>query len=162
MQSWQVYHAALKKLPPGMLQNLYRRSSRLIHYWAADPRYCEETKRNPLDRIRDMLDALDAAGAGEFARWAIDYMAAPLSGHFVFNDPATSDKGSIEGEVCDVTIALGKLADEIRFARQDGDIDGQELARIKDYARQLKREVDELLDAAGIDQDEVVRFDAGS
>ena len=37
---------------------------------------------------------------------------------------------------------------------------GDELVKIKENARQLKREVDELMDAAGVDKDKVVRLDA--
>ena len=88
MKSWQVFHVALKMLPPGQIQGIFRRSTRLVNYWAADPRYCEETRRNPLDRIRELLEALDIAGAGDYARWAIDYMAAPLDGHFQNNGNA--------------------------------------------------------------------------
>ena len=134
-----------------MLQKIYRRSARLVQYWAADPRYCEETKRNPLDRIRDMLEALDMAGAGEFARWAVDYLAEPLGGQFAFKEAAKSDKGNFDAELADVTIALGKLADEIRFAKEDGRIDTKEKIRIKNYEQKLRRELDELLDAAGLD-----------
>lgn len=152
MESWKIYHVALKKLAPGQLQKIYRRSSRLVNYWAANPRYCEETKRNPLDRIRTMLEELDLAGSGDYAREAIDYMAAPLGGHFALKEKAVSDKGTIEGETADIAIALGKLADEIRFAMKDDEIDAAERIRIKEYARELKHQVDELMNAAGIDE----------
>ena len=151
-ESWKIYHVALKKLTPGKLQKIYRRSSRLVSYWAADPRYCEETKRNPLDRIRVMLEELDLAGAGDYAQAAIDYMAAPIGGHFAFKEQAISDKGTIEGETADIAIALGKLADEVRFAMEDDKISTVERIRIKKYALNLKRQVDELLNAAGIDE----------
>lgn len=150
MESWRIYHAALKKLPPGTLQKIYRRSARMVNYWAADPKYADAIKRNPLDRIRYMLQELDTAGAGDYARAAIDYLSAPLGGCFAEKEAVVSDKGTIDGEPADLAIALGKLADEILFAMADDEIDGAERIRIKDYARRLKREVDELLDAAGI------------
>jgi hypothetical protein len=150
MESWQIFHVAHKKLPPGTLQSIYRRSARLVTYWAANPKYCEETKRNPIDRIRDMLEALDIAGFGEYSRAAIDYMAEPLDGCYADRRSACSDKGSIEGEVMDVTIALDKLSDEIRFALEDGELSTAEKIKIKNYAHQIKRGIYELLDAAGI------------
>lgn len=151
MESWKIYHVALKKLPQGKLQQIYRRSARLVNYWAADPKYCEETKKNPLDRIRIMLDELDNAGAGDYARAAIDYMADPLGGCFAEKYPAVSDKGCVDGESVDLSIAGGKLIDEIRFALADDVIDDVERMRIIEYARKLNREVDELLDAAGVE-----------
>ena len=148
MESWQVFHAAQKGLPKGTLQKIYRKSCRLVYYWAADPRYTDEVKRNPLDRIRMMLEQLDLAGCGNFARWAIDYLAEPLGGCFAYKNPARSDKDSIDGEIADVAVAMGKLADEIRYAAEDGKITRDELARVDDYGLELHRQVDELLEVA--------------
>jgi len=152
MESWKIYHVAHKKLPSGKLQQIYRRSARLVQYWASDPNYCEENKKNPLDRIRTMLDELDNAGAGDYARAAIDYMAEPLGGCFAEKQAAVSDKGCVDGESVDLTIAGGKLIDEIRFALADDVIDDEERMHIIEYARSLKREVDELLDAARVEK----------
>lgn len=150
MNSWQIYYVAKKKLPHGMLQKIYRRSSPLVSMWAADPKYCEHHARNPIDRIRLMLEEMDTAGAGEYARWAIDYMAAPLGGRFAPLRDVCSDKGTVEGEVMDVAINFGHMADTIRAAMVDGRLDACEIARIKEHARTLKNEVDQLLDAVGI------------
>lgn len=150
VESWQIYHVALKKLPAGTLQRIYRRSCRLINYWAADPRYADETKLNPIDRTRELLAELDTAGYGDYARAAIDYMAAPLGGEFSASEDHKSDKGCVNGETSDCMIALGKLADEIRFALEDGELDSAERIRIKQYARILISEVGQLLDAAEV------------
>lgn len=150
IESWQIYHVALKKLPAGTLQNIYRRSCRLVNYWAADPRYADETKRNPIDRIRLMLAELDTAGYGDYARAAIDYMAEPLGGEFAIKSGVKSDKGCVDGETSDCMIAMGKLADEIRFALADDELDSAERIRIKEYARKLNEEISQLLNAAGM------------
>jgi len=151
MESWQIFHAALKGLPTGTLQNIYRRSARLVQYWAADPKYCETHKRNPLDRIRIMLQQLDLAGCGNFSRWAIDYLAEPLGGCFAYKEAAKADK-DIDGEIADSLVAIGKLADEIRHSlADDGKIDEQEKSKIRDYALGAKRQIAELMDAAGIE-----------
>ena len=150
IESWQIYHVAIKKLPAGTLQKIYRRSSRLANYWAADPRYADETKKNPIDRTRQLLAELDTAGYGDYSRAAIDYMAEPMGGQFAKISTAKSDKGSVDGETADCMIALGKLADEVRYALADDDLDAGELIRIKAYARQLFSEIEQLLDAAGV------------
>jgi len=151
VESWQIYNVALKRLPAGTLQRIYRRSCRLVHYWAADPRYADETKRNPLDRIRQMLAELETAGYGDYARAAIDYLSQPLGGEFVAHGAVVSDKGTVDGEAADCMVAMGKLADEIRFVLSDGLLDSAERIRIKEYSRILINEIAQLLDAAGMD-----------
>lgn len=153
IESWQIYHVALKRLPAGSLQRIYRRSVRLVNYWAADPRHADEIKRNPLDRTQQLLDELDAAGYGDYARAAIDYMAAPLGGEFAPKDTVVSDKKCVNGETADCMVSMGKLADEIRFALKDGYLDSAERIRIKEYARTLINEIEQLLDAAGMNDE---------
>ena len=150
MESWQVFHAALKKLPRGVIQNIFRRSASLVTQWGADPKYCECTRRNPVDRIRLLLEEMDTAGCGEYSRWAIDYMAEPLGGRFEPMTAACSDKHSVDGEVADVAVQFGALADKIRNALSDGLLTVDEIAVIKEHARDVKSEVDQLLDAVGI------------
>ena len=150
MESWQVYHAARKTLPKGQLQAIYSRSASLIGLWAADPTYCEHHTRNPIDRLRSMLDAMDTAGVGDYARYAIDYMAEPLGGRFCPIDTNRSDKGTSEGEAMDALCALGRLTDTVREALADGCLDTEEIIKIKEQARTIKAEVSQLLDAAGI------------
>lgn len=152
MESWQIYHIAMKKLPPGRLQQIYSRSCRLVTYWAANPRYCNETKRNPLDRIRIMLEELDAAGYGDYARAAVDYISEPLGGEFSCSKTAESDKGNVDGEAADLSVAAGTLIGGIREALEDGKIDTAERISIKQWARDTIKEIDELLDAAGMNE----------
>lgn len=152
MESWQIYHIALKKLPRGRLQQIYRRSARLVTYWAANPYYCDETKRNPLDRIRLMLDELDGAGYGEYARAAVDYIAEPLGGEFICKHTAESDKGSVDGEAADLSVAAGTLIGGIRQALEDGRLDAAERISIKQMSRDAIKEIEELLDAAGMNE----------
>ena len=149
-ESWQIFRVAKKALAPGKLQNIYRRSTRQIAYWAANPRYTDKITRNPIDRIRILLEDLYLAGHGEYARWAIDYMAEPLGGRFTDRETAKTDKGSIEAEVADITMALGELVHELQEAGADERLDTVEKIRIKDKARNLIIQVEQLLDAAGI------------
>lgn len=152
IESWQIYYIAHKKLPTGRLQNIYRRSARLVAYWAANPRDCDVTHRNPVDRIRMMLDELNMAGYGEYARAAIDYMAEPMFGEFAKRLTAVSDKDSVDGEAADLAVASGKLITEIRSALEDDLLDTAERIRIKEAARKAIQEIEQLLDAAGMEK----------
>lgn len=142
----------MKKLPPGRLQQIYRRSVRLVTYWAANPRYCNETKRNPLDRIRIMLEELDAAGYGDYARAAVDYISEPLGGEFSCQQKSKSDKGNIDSEAADLSVAAGTLIGGIREALEDGQLDTAERISIKQMARDAIKEIEQLLDAAGMNK----------
>jgi hypothetical protein len=149
-ESWMIFHAARTKLDKGFVQKLYTRTARMVEKWAANPRDCAEVSRNPIDRIRLLLEALDLAGYGDMARMAIDYMAEPLGGRFYDSEAAKSNTGDVNAEIADIAVALGELSRRIRQAKKDGRIDAAERIRIREGARSLRREIEELLDAAGI------------
>ena len=145
-----IFKISKEKLPAGTVQRIFTRSSRLVALWAADPRCCEYTARNPIDRLRQLLEEIDLVGFGHYARAAIEYMAEPLGLKLCSAERAASDKGSVDGEIADLAQAVGALSIEIRACRADGQIDTEELIRIKKAAEDLKRECDQVLDAAGI------------
>lgn len=149
-QSSIIFNLARKKLPAGTVQEIFSRSTRLVDYWAADARYCEETRRNPLDRVRMLLDELDSAGYGDYARAAIDYMAEPLGGRFCDTETARSDKGTVAGEVMDATICLGELAGTVEKALADSQLSDREKVEIKGAARRLVVQIEQLLDVVGV------------
>ena len=149
-QSSIIFKIARKKLPAGTVQGIFSRSTRLVDYWAADSRYCEETRRDPIERIRMLLDELDSAGYGDYARAAIDYMSEPLGGRFCDAETAKSDKGTVAGEVMDASICLGSLAQTIDAALADNRISDKEKIEIKGEARRLVVQIEQILDVVGI------------
>jgi hypothetical protein len=149
-QSHQIFHIARKTLSEGELHAIFGRTTRYMQMWAADPRHCEVTRRNVLDQVRDLLNALDDHGRGEVSRAALEYLAGPVGLRVCCGTGAISDKGCIDGEIADLTRSLGHLATVIEISREDGQIDTAELLRIKKSAIELKNGVDQLLDAAGI------------
>jgi len=151
LKSHQIFHIVRKTLSDGIIHDIFGKSSRLIYMWAADPRHCEFTRRNPLDQIKEMFDALDDYGRDDVVLAALEYMAGDLP-FTISSDTATavSDKGCVDGEVADLAVALGHLSEAVRDAVSDKTIEADELIRIKRSAMEMKRGVDELLDAAGI------------
>ena len=144
MQSWQVFSYARKILSPGFLQGLYRRSVPLIYSWAASP-LNERHDRNPIDRITAMLAELDMRGRGDVSRAAIDIMAKPLGGCFAYFEDAESDKGNIDGEVADVAVALGRLAETCRTAMADGEVNAEERGDILESMRKVYLELGQIM-----------------
>jgi hypothetical protein len=150
IKSWMVYKAAIKYLPSGAIQNIFRKSTRLIYMWAANPEECEVVARNGLDRMRMFLDALDTYGGGDIAREAIDYLAEPLGGHFAPFGNEVSDRQDVDGELADLFSAGGIFSAKLREALSDGTITPAERITIKEHARQVARELNQVLDAAGM------------
>lgn len=137
MDPSQFYRVAAKRIPQKILHNIYGpKSGRTFRGWAAD-RYCETRNRTPLERLRMTIEEMDLAGYGDYARAAIDYLAEPLDGHFADNEPARSDKGTIEGEIVDATVTSGRLADHARQSVADGVLDAEEKVRLKDFYRNM-------------------------
>ena len=143
-ESWVVFNIANRHLPAGRMQRIYSQTLRSVQRWAANPRHCSETARNPIDRIRMLLDEINLAGYGDYARAAIDYMAEPWGGRVIDMDIAISDKGCVDGEIADTTVAIGNLSNIIREALEDDELTTSERILIKGAARKLIREVEQL------------------
>ena len=79
-------------------------------------------------------------------------MAEPMLGEFQQRLAAKSDKGSVDGEAADLSIAAGNLIAEIRSALEDDLLSSAERIRIKEAARKAIQEIEQLLDAAGMDK----------
>ena len=149
-ESWRIFHLAKKELRSEFLQSLYTRSSRLVALWAANPRHCGETARNPLDRCRMLLNELALAGYDDYVVATLDWLAAVVDRKTVPLSGEVSDKGTVDGEIADLAMAMGELAAEVRDATADGVIDGKELLLIKSAALKLAKEADQLLHVAGV------------
>jgi len=149
-ESWVVYYVARKKLSPGFLQQLYTVKSRMVRLWGANPRHCDRTVRNPLDRLRLLFEALDLHGYSEYAIAALDWLGEPLGRRSVAMEPSRSDKGSVDGEAADAVVALGYLVAKIREVLADKNIDPEERIEIEEAYINAKRQIEEIMDAAGM------------
>jgi len=74
-EPWQIFRIAKRKLSQNTIQQIFGENARLIDDWAADPRYCNETFRNPIQEIRDLFFELDRAGYADYVRDAIEYLS---------------------------------------------------------------------------------------
>lgn len=151
LKTWVVFHNARKYLDRGTIQGIFTQTSRHFDRWAADPKYCAETARNPLDRLGMLLTALDDAGKCDVARAAVDWLAGLISGRFTDAETAKSLTGDMNAEAADIPEALGDMSRIVRRAQADGVVDPAERIRIKEARRKLNREIDEFLDAAGVE-----------
>lgn len=151
-QSWQVFHLSRKVLPGSVIQSIFTQKSRQFTKWGANPATCGVTAQNPIDRIRRLLNELDNAGYGDYARAAIDYMAEPLGGRFESTAIAHSDKGTVDGEIADLVQVVGQLAESAREAIEDKTITHDEAVAVKALARAVRQEAEQIMDAMALYQ----------
>lgn len=146
MQSWQVYQYARKVLPKGFLERIYSRSPRLIYMWGSSPTHTDSNERNPIDRLSTMLSELDRLGYQDVARAAVDLIAEPIGGRFEPFPEVESDKGTVDGEAADTTIALGHLIETARKSMKDVRMDRNEAQQLLAAFRSVQQQLNELMD----------------
>lgn len=101
MRSWEVYAAARKRLKSKLFRIYGNRSSRMIDYWAQDPNFSAEPKRNPIDRLEALLEALDESGARDTAISALRILANALNLKIVDRAEVVPDKDTLHEEILD-------------------------------------------------------------
>lgn len=145
MKSYQIFSYAYKILSVDTVRTITGKNRSTVYGYAAPPTN-EIHLRNPIDRITDLLEEIDAAGRGDVARAAIDLMAAPLGGRFEPFPVVTSTKGSVDGEAADAAVALGRFISTCREAVKDGSVSTEEQSTILESLRIVRRELDEIYD----------------
>jgi hypothetical protein len=93
MQSWQVLHFARKHLGRNALYVVFgKKNSRIVDYWCENPKYTGKPDKayDPIQGVKDLLEALDDAGHTTVVRSCINYL---LSGTSLDNgdDPNIKD-----------------------------------------------------------------------
>jgi len=150
IESHQIFHIARKVLSESEMYSIFGKTTRYITMWAADPKCCEVTRRNPLDQARLFFDALDDHGRRDVVAAAMEYMVGNTGFDIRDELPCCSDKGSVDGEIGDVAVAVGNLITHVRAAVADKEMSIEERILIKKTILSLFEECRQLLDAAGI------------
>ena len=101
MKSWEIYDAARKALK-SELHNIYgNRNARMINYWAQDPDFSADPKRNPIDRLESLLKHLADAGERDVAISAVRILAGCLDCTVTIREEAIPDRPTLMGEIID-------------------------------------------------------------
>jgi hypothetical protein len=101
MKSWEIYHAARKHLKKDLHEVYGNRSSRMIDYWAQDPDFSADPKRNPIDRLQDLLVRFDKCGQRNVALSALRILAGTVDCRVVDRKTAVPDKETLLEEILD-------------------------------------------------------------
>jgi len=134
MKSWQIYERARRVLKHEMYEIYGNRSSRMIDYWAQDPDFSAETKRNPLDRLEELLRRLCESGEREAAMAALRILAHATNCYIRERSEVTPDKETLAEEIVDDLPCL------VDFHRA---LQGTDLEEVDRTRAELERELNE-------------------
>jgi hypothetical protein len=101
MKSWEIYNVARKALGTGICKIYGNRNARTIDYWAQDPAFSADRKRNPIDRLGALLAKLDAIGERDTAKSALRLLAEAINCRVVDRVAAVPDKETLLEEILD-------------------------------------------------------------
>ena len=115
LTTWQFFHAVRKVLGEAFLQKLYKKSPRQIYRWSANPDYCEDVEKNPLDRLIVLIKKLAEVGREDIALAALRILADILDCDVVPRSHPIPDKPTIADECLDdypAIVAFHKAIEE--------------------------------------------------
>jgi len=90
--TWQFFYACRKILGDSFLQKVYKKSIKQIYRWSANPDFCEDVEKNPLDRLVVLIRKLAEVGRKEIALAAVRILADVLDCDVFPKKDFTSDK----------------------------------------------------------------------
>ncbi len=101
MKSWQVYDAARKVLKTKIYEIYGNRNARMIDYWAQDPDFSADHKRNPIDRLEMLLSYLTETGRRDVALSVLRILAGKIDCVIEERKEAIPDRDTLLGEIVD-------------------------------------------------------------
>ena len=133
-KTWQFFKQVREIFGINYATELYSRKQTTIYTWGADPAYCAENTRNPLDRIKDNFCDLHEAGKTEIAVAAANLLLAPIDYEAVPIEKTEPGSNNIKDECLNNIQALAKLQAAI--------LNNRSLKYVRRLRRQLKEQVD--------------------
>jgi len=140
LKTWQFFHSYRKTLGDTFLTKLFNRGSRQILRWAADPDFTTDHERNPLDRMKIILERLSEIGRDDIARGTVSFLAGAIGCELRCLEPAEPDQPTVEAECLDDYPAVTRFHDAIRTV--------ESVAVIRHLWQEAKRELDETYEMA--------------
>ena len=134
---WEWYSGAIYHLGKSVVLKIWNCSGRTLERWSADPAYAESTTKNPLGMLGITLEKLMEKGRADFARSAVDYLAAIVGCSLVCDGEIKPDKDTLADECLDDLPVLAELHTAMR--------DNKPLPVVRELAGKAKQEIDESL-----------------
>jgi len=139
VEPWDWYSGAIHELGKSMLVKIWNCSDRTMERWSADPATTESITKNPLDRLGITLKKLMELEQeqADFARAAVDYLAAIVGCTLVCDGEIHPDKDNLAEECLDDLPALAAFHTALR--------ENQPRAVVRELCRKAKQDIDESL-----------------
>lgn len=139
LKSWQFFLSCRRILGDGFMATLYNRGTRQLYRWSADPDFTSPNgyERNPIDRMKTLLERLHEKGRTEIARSALSILSNAIGYEITPIIQNTPDQPTIEAEMLDDYPALIRFHEAIRG--------GEAQESIQHWGSEAKREIDETL-----------------
>ena len=122
LSTHRFFQACLNVLGMPTLQKLFKISTSEIYRWAADPRTNGETRQNPLDRIKRLLEDLYEHGYDDIARAAVRILATAIDCEIKPLEHPHPDKPTTEGECLDDYPSMVELHEAIRNKKPENEV----------------------------------------
>jgi len=132
---WEWFSGAIYHLGKTVVLKIWNCSGRTLERWSTDPAYAESTTKNPLGMLGITLEKLMERGRADFARAAVDYLAAIVGCTLVCDGEIHPDKDTLADECLDDLPALAELHKAL--------LNDSPRAEVRELARKLINEIDE-------------------
>lgn len=133
-QSWEMMLYCKEVLGTTALQKIFSRGHTQINRYCMNPKF-EDSQKNPLDRVRTLLEMMAEQGERELVRTALNHLATPHGCRVQEMTDVTPDKQTIEEECLDDFPELVEL-DRLINLRKHPDV-------VRRQAEQVIREIEE-------------------
>lgn len=107
VQSWEAMKDFKDAVGPGTMQKIFSCGQTQINRYCRNPKFTADSERNPLDRLRILLEEAQEAGALEAVLAALEYIVEPLGLEVIKRRSGEPDK-CVMGERLDDHSKLGK------------------------------------------------------
>ena len=136
LETWQVWNALKSILGEAYICKNWKVAPRTLAYWCADPKYVDEVRKNPIDRILEHLKELNIRGRKDIAIACAKLFAEAVKRDLPpADDEIIPDKETIEAECLDDYPALVEFHKAKREKKSKKEL--------KFLADKVKKEIDE-------------------
>jgi len=132
---WEWYSGAIYHLSKTAVLKIWNCSERTLERWSADPATTESITKNPLGMLGITLEKLMERGRVDFARAAVDHLAAIVGCSLVVDGDVVPDKDNLAEECLDDLPALAKLHTAMH--------ENQPMPIVRELAAKAKHDIDE-------------------
>jgi hypothetical protein len=119
LKSHQFFHACRRILGQAVMGSIYKRSDRQLYRWAADPNFCEDHERNPIDSLKIVLERLCEMGREDVALGGVEILASVFNCRvaIVPRSPAQENSKSLAEECLDDLPAVAQYHEALMKKR---------------------------------------------